>query len=149
MLHVTGAFLFVGGSVAAAVLNVLANRAERPSEAALLLRLIAPTVIVIGVGSLSSLVLGIWLWHELGFSFGAFWIWASLVLWVIANALGGAGGKHQRKARERAEALAAEGDAATPEIRTLLRDTRANAISWIAGAATLGILVLMIWKPGS
>jgi uncharacterized membrane protein len=149
MLHVTGAFLFVGGSVAAGVLNVLANRAERPSDAALLLRLIAPTVIVIGVGSLSSLLLGIWLWHELGFSIGALWIWISLVLWAVANALGGAGGKHQRNARERAEALAAEGDAPTAEIRALLHDSRANAISWLAGAATLAILVLMIWKPGS
>jgi uncharacterized membrane protein len=149
MLHVTGAFLFVSGSVAAGVLNVLANRTERPSEAALLLRLIAPTVIVIGVGSISALVLGIWLWHELGYEIGAFWIWASLVLWVIANALGGIGGKHQRRARERAEELASSGDAPTAEISALLRDTRANAISWLAGAATLGILVLMIWKPGS
>ena len=149
MLHVTGAFLFVSGSIAAGVLNVLANRAERPSEAALLLRLIAPTVIVIGVGSLSSLLLGIWLWHELGFSGSSFWIWASLVLWAVANALGGIGGKHQRRAREHAEQLAAAGDAPTAEVRALLRDTRANAISWAAGAATLAILVLMIWKPGS
>jgi uncharacterized membrane protein len=149
MLHVTGAFLFVGGSVAAGVLNVMANRAERPSDAALLLRLISPTVIVTGIGSLSSLLLGLWLWHEQGYSVGAFWIWASLVLWVVANALGGAGGKHQRHARERAEQLAAAGDAPTAEVRALLRDSRANAISWVAGAATLAILVLMIWKPGS
>jgi uncharacterized membrane protein len=149
MLHITGAFLLVSGSIAAGVLNVLANRADRPSDAALLLRLIGPTVIVIGIGSVSTLVFGIWLWHELGFSIGAFWIWASLVLWLIANALGGAGGKHQRKAREHAEALAAAGDAPTTEIRALLRDSRANLISWVAGAATLAILVLMIWKPGS
>jgi uncharacterized membrane protein len=149
MLHITGAFLLVSGSIAAGVLNVLANRAERPSDAALLLRLIGPTVIVIGIGSVSTLVFGVWLWHERGFSIGAFWIWASLVLWLIANALGGAGGKHQRKAREHAEALAAAGDAPTTEIRALLRDSRANLISWIAGAATLAILVLMIWKPGS
>jgi uncharacterized membrane protein len=149
MLHVTGAFLFVSGSVAAGVLNVLANRAERPSETALLLRLIGPTVIVIGVGSLSSLVFGIWLWHELGFSIGAFWIWASLVLWVVANALGGIGGKHQRRTRALAEQLAAAGDAPTDELRALLRDSRANALSWLAGAATVAILVLMIWKPGS
>ena len=31
----------------------------------------------------------------------------------------------------------------------LLRDSSANALSWLAGAATLGILVLMLWKPGS
>jgi uncharacterized membrane protein len=149
MLHVTGAFLFVGGSVAAGVLNVLANRAERPSDADLLLRLISPTVIVIGVGSIASLLLGIGLWHEKGYGIGAFWIWASLVLWVVANALGGIGGKHQRSARELAERLAAAGNAPTDEVRALLRDSRANAISWLAGAATLGILVLMIWKPGS
>jgi uncharacterized membrane protein len=149
MLHITGAFLFVGGSVAAGVLNVMANRTERPSEAALLLRLIGPTVPLIGIGSIASLLLGIWLWHEKGYGIGVLWIWASLVLWVVANALGGIGGKHQRKARERAEALAAGGDAPTAEIRALLRDSRANAISWLAGAATLAILVLMIWKPGS
>ena len=149
MLHVTGAFLLVGGSVAAGVLNVLANRAERPSDAALLLRLIAPTVAVIGIGSLSSLLFGLWLWHEKGYSIGAFWIWASLVLWIVSNALGGIGGKHQRRAREHAEQLAAAGDAPTGEVRALLRDSRANAISWVAGAATIAILVLMIWKPGS
>jgi uncharacterized membrane protein len=149
MLHVTGAFLFVSGSVAAGVLNVLANRAERPSDAALLLRLIVPLVAVIGVGSLSTLILGVWLWHELGYSVGAFWIWASLALWAVANALGGMGGKHQRRTRELAVRLAASGDAPTDELRSLLRDSRANTLSWLAGAATLGILVLMIWKPGS
>src|SRR4051812_42167026 len=93
MLHITGAFFFVSGSVAAGVLNVLAQRAERPSETALLLRLIRVTVVVIGIGSVSTLVFGIWLWHELGLALGAFWIWASIVLWLVANALGGIGGE--------------------------------------------------------
>ena len=53
MLHVTGAFFLVSGSVTAGVLNVLAQRAERPSESALLLRLIRVTVIVIGVAGLA------------------------------------------------------------------------------------------------
>lgn len=149
MLHMTGAFFFVSGSVTAGVLNVLAVRAERPSETALLLRLIKPTVIVIGVGVVTTLVFGIWLWHEQGFAIGTFWIWASLVLWLIANALGGIGGKHQARTRKLAEQLAAAGDTMTDELRALLRDPRGNALSWLAGLATLGILVLMIWKPGS
>lgn len=149
MLHMTGAFFFVSGSVAAGVLSVLAQRAERPSDAALLLRLIRVTVIVIGIGSISALGFGIWLWHDLGLSIGAGWIWASVVLWVIANALGGIGGKHQERGRKLAEQLAAAGDTATDELRALLRDRRGNALSWLAGAATIGILVLMIWKPGS
>ena len=58
------------------------------------------------------------------------------------------GGKHQEHAREVAERLAAAGDASNDELRALLRDPKGNAMSWLAGAATLAILVLMIWKPG-
>jgi len=147
MLHVTAAFCFVGGSVAAAILNTLAIRAERPSESARLLRLIRVALPVIFVGVAGTLVFGIWLWHHLGFGIGAGWIWASLALWVVANALGGIGGRHQERARELAERLAAEGDATTAELQALLRDRTGLAISWAAGAATLAILVLMIWKP--
>jgi uncharacterized membrane protein len=147
MLHVTGAFFLVSGSVAAGVLNVLAARAERPSETALLLGLIRIAVIAIGIGAAGTLIFGIWLWHEQGYGIGTFWIWASLVLWVIANALGGIGGKHQERTRKLAEQLAAAGDTKSEELRALLRDPRGNALSWLAGAATLAILVLMIWKP--
>jgi uncharacterized membrane protein len=149
MLHITGAFFLVGGSVSAGVLNVLAGRADRPSEIALLLRLIKPVVAVIGVGIATTLVFGIWLWHEQGYGIGTAWIWASLVLWVVAGALGGRGGKYQERTRKLAEQLAAAGDATTDELRALVRDPRGNALSWLAGVATLAILVLMIWKPGS
>ena len=148
-LHVTAAFFFVVGSIAAGILSVLAIRSERPSDSAYLLRLIRWTLPVIGVGSIGALLLGIWLWHHQGYAFGAGWIWASLALWVVANALGGRGGRHQEKTRELAERLAAAGDATTDELRALLRDPKGNAMSWLAGAATIGILALMIWKPGA
>ncbi len=147
MLHVASAFCFVGGSVAAGVLNTLAVRSERPSESAFLLRLIRVTLPVIYTGVLGTLVFGLWLWHRLGFSFGAGWIWGSLALWVLANALGGIGGRHQERARKLAERLAGEGDAPSGELRALLRDPKGAAVSYAAGAATLGILVLMVWKP--
>ena len=149
MLHISAAFFLVGGSVAAGILNGLAIRTERPSETAYLLRLVRVTLPVIGLGAAGTLIFGIWLWHEKRYSIGASWIWASLVLWVATNALGGIGGKHQERARKLAEQLAAAGDASSAELRALLRDRRGNAMSWLAGAATLGILVLMIWKPGS
>jgi uncharacterized membrane protein len=147
MFHITAAFFFVGGSVAAGILNALAIRAERPSETAALLRLIRLALPVIFIGVAGTLIFGIWLWHEKGYALGAGWIWASLVLWVIANALGGIGGRHQEKARELAERLAAEGDTRSDELHQILADPKGNAISWAAGLATLLILVLMIWKP--
>ncbi len=148
-LHVTAAFFFVGGSAAAAILNTLAVKAEKPSETAFLLRLIRRTLPVIGLGVAGTLLFGIWLWHELHFSLGATWIWASLVLWVASSALGGIGGRHQGRARALAEQLAAAGDTTTDELRAILRDPKGNGVSWLAGLATVGILVLMIWKPGS
>jgi uncharacterized membrane protein len=149
MLHVAAAFCFVGGSTAAGILNALAMRAERPSDAATLLRLIRVALPVIFVGVAGTLVFGIWLWHEYGYSLGAAWIWISLVLWAVAGALGGRGGRHQERSRELAERLAREGDTPSSELRALLRDPKGAAMSYGAGVATLGILVLMIWRPGS
>ena len=147
MLHIASAFCLFGGSVAAGILNTLAIRSARPSETAFLLRLIRVALPVIYAGVLGTLVFGIWLWHDLGFSIGTGWIWASLVLWVLANALGGIGGRHQEHSRKLAEQLAAEGDAESAELRALLRDPKGLAVSYAAGLATLAILVLMIWKP--
>jgi uncharacterized membrane protein len=149
MFHITGAFFLVGGSVAAGVLNVLSQRAERPSETALFLRLIRTVLPVIALGSFATLIFGLWLVHELHFAFWSFWIVAAIVLWLLANALGGAGGKHQERARKIAERLAAAGDTRDDELRVILRDPRGNAMSWLAGLATLLLLVDMIWKPGA
>jgi uncharacterized membrane protein len=149
MFHITGAFFLVGGSVAAGVFNVLSQRAERPSETALYLRLIRTVLPVIFLGSFATLVFGLWLVHELHFRFWSFWIIAALVLWLLAGALGGAGGKHQERARRHAEQLAASGDTPDDELRAILRDPRGNAMSWLAGLATLLLLIDMIWKPGA
>src|SRR5207248_5499997 len=121
----------------AGTLYVLAMIRERPSEIALLLRLIRVSLVPIGIGSVLTLVLGLWLVHNAGYSYGAFWIWAAVVLWVVSAALGQRGGEHQEKARKMAEGLAAEGDASSDDLRALLRDRVGSAMSWLAGVATL------------
>jgi uncharacterized membrane protein len=133
--------------VAAGIFNALAIRAERPSETAALLKLIRLALPLMFVGIAGTLVFGIWLWHHQGYSLGTAWIWISLALWVVANALGGAGGRHQEHAREVAERLAADGDASNDELKAILADPKGAALSYGAGLATLAILALMIWKP--
>jgi hypothetical protein len=51
--------------------------------------------------------------------------------------------------REIAERQAGAGDTMTDELRALLRDPKGLALSYGAGVATLAVLVVMIWKPGS
>lgn len=145
--HITAAFFFVGGSVAAGILNFLAIRAERPSETAALLKLVRRTLPLIFVGVGGTLVFGIALWRCQRYPIGSGWLWASLVLWAVANALGGIGGRHQEHAREYAEKLAAAGDVSDDQLKAILADRKGNAVSWAAGIATLAILALMIGKP--
>jgi uncharacterized membrane protein len=149
MFHITAAFLLVGGAVAAGILNTIAITSARPSDSALLLRLVRTALPLMYIGALGTLVFGLVLWHDRSYSLGAAWLWLSLALWVLANALGGIGGRYQGRARKLAEQLAAKDDAPSDELRALLRDRRGNAYSYAAGLALLAILVLMIWKPGS
>lgn len=146
--HVTGAFLIVGGAVVAAALNIAAQGRERPSEIALLLRLTRIPVIAISVGMVIVLALGLWLVFDQDYSFGDTWVWLSLVLWVVAARLGDRGGKRDKRTRELAEQLAASGDAPTTELQARLRDPVSLALSYGSGLVVLGLLALMIWKPG-
>jgi uncharacterized membrane protein len=148
-LHVTGAFMVLGGAVIAGVFNLSALRHERPSEIALLFRLTSFAVRSISVGMVLTLVFGLWLVGHLDYGWGDAWIVTSLVLWVVASALGGVGGNRDKEARKLAERLAAEGDAPSPELGARLRDPVSLALSWGSGVVVIAILALMIWKPGA
>ena len=148
-LHVAGAFLLLGGAVVAGVFNVAALRRDRPSEIALLLGMTRWAVVAISVGLPTTLGFGLWLVHDVGYGWGQTWIVVALVLWVAAGALGGIGGKRDRRTREFAEHLLTEGDMPSPELRARLRDPVSLALSWGSGAVVIAILALMIWKPGA
>jgi uncharacterized membrane protein len=148
-LHMTGAFLFLGAAVVAVVLNVAALRRNRPSEIALLLRLIAQTTVGFIVGLLLLLVFGLWLVHEAGYGYGDGWILAALVLFVLSIVFGAVGGERAKPAHELAERLAAEGDEPSTELAGRLRDPIAMALDYGATLLGFAVLVLMIWKPGA
>lgn len=148
-LHVTGAFLVLGGAVMAGIFNFAALKRERPSEIAVLFRLARIALIAIGAGMGATLVFGLWLVHDAGYGWGETWIVLALVLWVLSNALGGVGGRREKRTRELAERLAAEGDAPSEELSARLREPMWLALSWGSGIVIVAILALMIWKPGA
>ncbi len=148
-LHVTGAFLLIGGIVVAVVFSLAAMRRERPSEIALLMRLTRIAVVAVGAGMLMTLGFGLWLVHHVGYGWSDGWIVAALVLWAVSGALGGRAGERDRKTSELAVRLAAAGDEPTPELRARLRDPLTLALNWGSAIGTLAILVLMVWKPGA
>jgi uncharacterized membrane protein len=148
-LHVTGAFLLLGGVMFATILAVLGARAERPSEVAAFMGLARWAVVLIVVGQVLLLVFGLWLVHEAHYSFGAFWIYAALILFVAAGVMGKKGGDREAPTRALAVELAQEDDTMTPELRAHLGDRITLLLSGGAGVLGLLILALMVWKPGS
>jgi uncharacterized membrane protein len=147
-LHVTGAFLLLGGIVMSSVLGVLALRAERPSDVATYLGLNRFALPFLLAGEVMVLVFGLWLVHRIGFAFWRTWIVASLVLLVAAGIAGKKGGDREEAARALALELAGRGDAPSAELSARMRDPVTLALSWGAGLAAVAILALMIWKPG-
>jgi len=148
-LHVTGAFLFLGGGVLAAAFNIAALRSERPSEIALFYGLTRIAVVMIAFGALLTIVLGFWLVSDRDYSFSELWLVLSLTLSVLAVWAGQMGGMRDRKTRELAEELAAGSNEATPELRARMRDPRTLALSYGSGLMLVAILALMVWRPGS
>jgi hypothetical protein len=80
------------------------------------------------VGGLGTLVLGIWLALYLDeYDFWDGWILGAIALWMVATGLGQS---TQRR-------LAADAHA------------QIAAMHWLRTLAVLGLLVLMVWKPGA
>ena len=147
--HLLGAFLFVSGTVVAGVAFEAGRRRDDPAEIALLLGLARFGAALVGVGMLAVLAFGLWLVHLGGWGYGAGWVDAAIVLFVLAAALGGFGGQTPKRARRLATRLAGEGRQVTDELRSLLSDRRALLMNYGSALLVLAVLVLMVWKPGA
>ncbi len=83
------------------------------------------------------LVFGIWLAIDVdGYEVWDGWVIAALVLWFVMGALGSRTGKIYNAARDRALALARDGDnAPNAELRALLQDRRGLVVpQWPASS---------------
>lgn len=146
-LHLTGAFLFAAGAVAAAALRIAAMRRERPSEIALLMRAVRPLVPLIATGLVLVLVFGFLLTDRLDIDLGSTWLTATFALLGWTLVVGGLTGRQDRHTRELAERLAAEGDAPSTELTRRLGHRLNLALNASLLVATTAIVALMVWKP--
>jgi hypothetical protein len=82
------------------------------------------------VGGIGTLVLGVWLALYLDqYEIWDGWILGAIVLWLIATGLG----ESVRRRLAGAEAV----------------DSRVATMHWLRTLAVVGLLVLMVWKPGA
>jgi uncharacterized membrane protein len=148
-LHITGAFLLVGGGVVAAALNMAALRRDRPSEILLLFGLTRIAVAAIIAGTVLAFVFGLWLVNDAGYGYGDGWIVAAIVLLILGNAIGGYAGSRDSRTAKFAQELMAQGDAPSAELRARVRDPITLACNYGSGLILVALLAIMIWKPGA
>jgi hypothetical protein len=88
------------------------------------------------VGGLGTLVLGIWLALNLDeYDFFDGWILGAIVLWFVATGLGQ---MVQRRMATGETSAATTGEAGA-----------VDTLHWLRTLVVIGLLVLMVWKPGA
>jgi uncharacterized membrane protein len=148
LLHLVGAIAFFAGIAVAAVAETAARRRRRPSEVAAILGTARSGVLLVALGLVLAVGAGFWLLEETVYGFDG-WIHAALALVAVALVAGAVGGQGPKRARRLAERLAGAGDQPSSELDAALRSPVAAAANAVAGLAAVGILVLMVWKPGA
>jgi hypothetical protein len=95
------------------------------------------------VGGLGTLVLGVWLALYLDqYEIWDGWIIGAIVLWFVTTGLGDS-------LRRRRADLASGAAAAGGGVTAVKLDSRVVLLHWLRTLGVLGLLVLMIWKPGA
>ncbi len=137
-LHVASAFATVAAYVVFTAAIVAGWRADRPASVLALFQVTRPAGALIAVGTLGTLVFGVWLAIYVdGYELWDGWILASLILWAIGTETGRRAGN----VYTRANTMLGTERAAFRRRGLLLHAT--------SSLAFLVVLALMIFKPGA
>jgi hypothetical protein len=143
VLHIASAFTFVSAYTMVSALLVAGLRVDDRTRALSLLRLARPADVLAWVGATGTLVFGLGLVLDSEtYDLLDGWIIAALVLWLIAE-----------ETIRREDLLFKKGrqvvrSGGPDELRDVLHSRRAAALHLIGGAALLGLLFVMVYKPG-
>jgi uncharacterized membrane protein len=150
-LHLLSAFALVAGLVLFWILVVAIRNVDTPGPTISLGRVAMVGNGTVIAGTIGTIVFGVWLAiSREEYELWDGWVIAAIVLWVIASAAGSVAGKEYMRGFDRARELDAAGEHGSgSELLVLNRTSRGLLFHAVASAATLLILIDMIWKPGA
>jgi uncharacterized membrane protein len=149
--HLLSAFALVAATTLFWVFIFTVRRTDLPEQVASVARLVPVGTVVVAVGSLGTIVFGIWLAIALdGIQVWDGWVIAAIVLWAIATETGRRSDPEFAPVVARGRELVAAGQTAPdPELRRLATANRGLLFASISTLAVLLVLIDMIWKPGA
>ena len=140
-LHLLAAFALMGAVVVSVGVLGATWRTRSARDAIPLLRLGRLGDQLGRIGGIGTILFGVWLAVDLeGYALTDGWIIASLALWLVGAAASA------MTARVYQDALAG---GAGVTLGQTVRSARALTVTIAQLAATVGVLALMIWKPGA
>jgi Predicted integral membrane protein (DUF2269) len=150
-LHLLSAFSFLAAYTFISVILVLGRRTTSVGASLALLRLARPADALAWVGATGTLVFGFWLSIEVeGYRPWDGWILGAFALWLVAEEAIRREDLFFKLARRRALV------GAHPRMRdrsdepgAVFRSRRALVLHLVGSAALLGLLAVMIYKPGA
>jgi uncharacterized membrane protein len=150
-LHLVAALAFFAAYTIVSAVLIAGWRATNAASARALLRLARPAEVLAWIGATGTLVLGIWLAVDLdAYQLWDGWIIGAIGLWIVAEEVIRREDLFFKRARRLAlSAHAASVREGTVEEPAVLRSPHMLAMHIVGGLALLGVLVLMIYKPGT
>ena len=150
-LHLLAAAALVAALVVLAVVAAALRGTDVPAPTLRLGRLARVGTATIILGTLGTLLTGVWLAISLdGVALRDGWVIAGIVLWALVTGAGQKAGAEYGRSLDLANELDASGRAgASAELAARNRTAMGQAMLALAGAAALAVLVVMIWKPGA
>jgi uncharacterized membrane protein len=148
---VLSAFAFVAAYTMLSLILVLGYRTKSTPAALALLRIARPADALAWVGATGTLVFGVWLAVEAeGYSLLDGWIVVAFVLWLVAEEAIRREDLFLKLARRRAIAPAhPRVPNRSDEARSVFHSRRALVLHVAGSTALLGLLAVMIFKPGA
>lgn len=150
-LHLLSAFALAASITLFWILIVASRNVDTPGTTLAIGRVAAVGAITVRVGSIGTLIFGIWLAINLDhIQVWSGWVIAAIVLLAITAAAGQRSGSEYMRAMKKAEELDAAGQTGSnPELLALNSTSRGLWLHLVATIAVFLILVDMIWKPGA
>ena len=125
-------------------------RTDSPARAASTMPIARLGMVMVMAGMAGTLLFGVWLAISRDeYQLWDGWIIAAFVLWAIGGFLGQKSGEGYQAGGELAAKLEAEGTTSSTELTEAFGASRAFWFHIATLAVVLGIIVVMIWKPGA
>lgn len=149
-LHLLSAFALVGAMVIFWIMIVALWGTDSTGRVASLMRVSKVGTVLVSVGSLGTIVFGVWLAVSLdAYQVWDGWVIAAIVLWAIGVELGRRGGTLYGEAANEAERLVTAGTETSPVVAETFGASRALQLHAASSIVIVLILIDMIWKPGA